>query len=47
VANLPAVGMPGDPGTVLNLLVVVVMLVGILKGLSCVARSHDQGRLEV
>lgn len=30
-ANLPALGIPGDPGTVMNLLIVVCMLFGVLK----------------
>jgi hypothetical protein len=43
-ANLPALGIPGDPGTVMNLLIVVGLLFGVLKVPGLMRRYVTQSR---
>ena len=43
-ANLPALGMPGDPGATMNLLVVTCLLWGVIKIPALMRRYVTQGR---
>ncbi|MEH1166447.1 conjugal transfer protein TrbL family protein [Micromonospora sp. CPCC 205539] len=43
-ANLPLLGLPGDPGAVMNLLIVVCLLWGVVKIPALMRRYVTQGR---
>ncbi|MET8358822.1 conjugal transfer protein TrbL family protein [Micromonospora sp. NPDC005171] len=43
-ANLPVLGLPGDPGAVMNLLIVVCLLLGVVKIPALMSRYVTQSR---